>query len=64
MTSKAFLPPLDGRDLTKAFRLGMVCGLRAVIENWNVAEDDAGCAQVDPGAAGYVRAGHAGKAAR
>jgi hypothetical protein len=42
----------------------MVCGLRAVIENWNVAEDDAGSAEIDPGAAGFVRMGHAGKAAR
>jgi hypothetical protein len=42
----------------------MVCGLRAMIENWNVAGDAAGCAEIDPGAAGYVRRGHAGKAAR
>ena len=27
----------------------MVCGLRLVIENWNVAEAAAGCAEIDPG---------------
>jgi len=42
----------------------MVCGLRLVIEIWNVAEDVAGCAGIDPGAAGFARTGHAAEAAR
>ena len=50
--------------MTKVFCLAMVCGLRAVIENWNVAEDAVGCAEVDPGMTGFARMGDSGKAAR
>jgi len=42
----------------------MVCGLRAVIVNWNVTKNAAGRAEIDPGAAGCVGTGHLMEAAR
>lgn len=50
--------------MTKTFRLAMVCGLRLVIENWNVVEEPAGRVEVDPGETSYARTGQATEAAR